>query len=66
VTDLSILFDRLRLWLQSLLPILRGEITARPVTDGIGIHGSFPYGDTNHVCDKDVTTRAIYRVACEV
>ena len=37
----------------SLLPILRGEITQRPVVAGIGIHGSFPYGDTNHVCDDE-------------
>ena len=28
----------------SLLPILKGEIQARPVAHGIGIHGSFPYG----------------------
>lgn len=31
----------------SLLPVLRGEQTIRPTKDGIGIHGSFPYGDTN-------------------
>ena len=28
----------------SLLPILKGEIQARPIAHGIGIHGSFPYG----------------------
>jgi hypothetical protein len=28
----------------SLLPILKGEIQARPIVHGIGIHGSFPYG----------------------
>ena len=30
-----------------------GEITERPIARGVGIHGSFPYGDTNHQCDKD-------------
>jgi hypothetical protein len=32
----------------SLLPVLRGEMAVRPATAGIGIHGDFPYGDTNH------------------
>jgi hypothetical protein len=36
----------------SLLPILKGEIAERPAAHGIGIHGSFPYGDTNHECDE--------------
>jgi len=35
----------------SLLPILKGEITERPIEAGIGIHGSFAYGDTNHHCE---------------
>ena len=35
----------------SLLPVLRGEVKERPLAAGIGIHGSFPYGDTNHVVD---------------
>ena len=34
--------------------VLRGEQTNRPIGAGIGIHGSFPYGDTNHQCDKDL------------
>jgi hypothetical protein len=34
--------------------VLRGEQTNRPISAGIGIHGSFPYGDTNHQCDKDL------------
>ena len=38
----------------SLLPVLKGEQTNRPIGAGIGIHGSFPYGDTNHQCDKDL------------
>ena len=38
----------------SLLPVLRGEQRTRPTSAGIGIHGSFPYGDTNHQCDKDL------------
>ena len=32
----------------SLLPVLRGDMPARPAAAGIGIHGDFPYGDTNH------------------
>ena len=35
----------------SLLPVLRREQTERPPEAGIGIHGSFPYGDTNHQLD---------------
>ena len=35
----------------SLLPVLRGEMATRPQHAGIGIHGSFPYGDTNHQLD---------------
>ena len=34
----------------SLLPTLRGKQPTRPVGRGIGVHGSFPYGDTNHQC----------------
>ena len=35
----------------SLLPVLRGEMSTRPTTAGIGIHGSFPFGATNHQLD---------------
>ena len=35
----------------SLLPFLRGEAATRPRHAGIGIHGSFPFGDTNHQRD---------------
>lgn len=31
----------------SLLPVLRGEQAERPTAAGMGIHGSFPFGDTN-------------------
>ena len=33
----------------SLLPFLRGEEDERPVAAGVGIHGSFRFGTTNHV-----------------
>ena len=39
----------------SLLPVLSGKQAERPVVAGIGIHGSFPYGDTNHQCDFNLT-----------
>lgn len=35
----------------SLLKVLAGEEQVRPTAAGIGIHGSFPYGDTNHQLD---------------
>ena len=47
----------------SLLPILKGEITERPIDAGIGVHGSFPYGDTNHHCDS-VTGACTRPFAC--
>lgn len=47
----------------SLLPTLRGEQPERPTAAGIGIHGSFPYGDTNHQCVDPActTTHTPYR-----
>lgn len=33
----------------SLLPALRGELSERPIDAGIGIHGTFYLGSTNHV-----------------
>ena len=35
----------------SLLPILRGDVVERPTHAGIGIHGIFRFGSTNHVID---------------
>lgn len=32
----------------SLLPVLRGEVAERPTSAGIGIHGIFSLGQTNH------------------
>lgn len=47
----------------SLLPVLRGEISERPTAAGIGIHGSFPYGDTNHQFDPK-TGRLVVPYRC--
>lgn len=35
----------------SLLPVLRGDVTERPKQAGIGIHGIFRFGSTNHHID---------------
>eukprot|EP00041_Stephanoeca_diplocostata_P037592 m.1428668 g.1428668 ORF g.1428668 m.1428668 type:complete len:622 (+) comp25067_c0_seq3:83-1948(+) len=40
----------------SLVPFFNGDVTERPVEAGIGIHGSFPYGDTNHVVVNGTST----------
>ena len=37
----------------SLLPYLRGEMAERPQSAGIGIHGSFRFGSTNHKVGAD-------------
>jgi hypothetical protein len=46
----------------SLLPVLRGEQTDRPLEAGIGIHGSFPYGDTNRPVQRCPKTDAASRL----